>query len=140
MNDKKPIIGVGVIIENAQGKILIAKRKKKVPKYSITGGAVEVGETFEQAAIREVKEETNLTITNPQVIAVTNNLETYQETGWHTVSIILLAKEFSGTLQVMEPEKSEKWFWCDPKILQEPHFDASRLGVQCYLEKKFYIS
>lgn len=139
MDTTRPAIGIGVIIENSDGKILIGKRIGKfAPKYSITGGWFETGETFEQTAIREVKEETNLTIKNPKVIAVTNNMETYNETGKHTISIILYTKQFRGKLKVMEPEKCESWQWVDPTNLPEPHFDASRFGVQCYLEKKFY--
>ena len=140
MKNTAPFIGVGVIIVNKNGEILIGKRNGKfAPKYSIPGGTFENGETFEQTAIREIQEETNLTLTNPKVIAVTNNLETYHETGQHSISIILLATKFSGKLTIMEPEKCEEWFWCDPKHLPEPHFDASKMGVECFLKKKFYI-
>ena len=38
----------------------------------------------------------------------------------------------------MEPEKCDEWRWVDPRELPEPHFDASRLGVECYLKKSFY--
>lgn len=138
-NKEKPRVGIGIIIVNKQGKVLIGKRIGSfASKYSISGGHIEPGESFEQAAIREAKEETNLTIKNPKVIAITNNLETYRQEGLHYISIILLVKEFSGKLKNMEPKKCEKWLWCDPKNLPEPHFDASRLGITCYLEGKFY--
>ncbi len=138
MNDL-PRVGIGIIIENVDGRILIGKRKgSHAPYYSIPGGHLELGETFEKAAIREVLEETNLSIENPKIIAVTNNLETYKDEGKHYVSIILHTKEFSGELTVMESEKCEEWLWCDPKDLPLPHFDASRLGVQCFLEKTIY--
>ncbi len=137
---KRPLVGIGVIIENKNGNILIAKRiGTHAPKYSIVGGSLELGETFEEAAIREVKEETDLDIRSPKVLCITNNLETFNEEGRHSVSIILLAKTFSGTPKVMEPEKLTEWFWCDPRKLTEPHYEASRLGVACYLEKKFYM-
>jgi len=139
MRKNTPLVGIGVILVNENNEILVGKRLGSfVPKYSIPGGALELGETFEEAAIREIKEETNLTIKNPEVIAVTNNLETYKETDIHTISIIVMAKQFTGELTVMEPEKCERWFWCDPKNLPEPHFDASKFAVTCYVEKKFY--
>lgn len=139
MEYKSVAVGIGVVIINKNKEILIGKRLGKyVPKYSIPGGMFEIGETFEEAAIREIKEETNLTIQNPQVIGVTNNLETYAETGKHAISIILLAKQYTGELTVTEPKKCERWFWCDPKKLPEPHFDASKKGVEGYLEKNFY--
>lgn len=103
------------------------------------GGGLEMGETFEACTIREAKEETNLDIKNPQVMAITNNLETFKEEGIHTISVILLATEFSGGLKVMEPDKCESWFWCDPNDLPEPHYDASRQAIACYLNNTFYL-
>jgi ADP-ribose pyrophosphatase YjhB (NUDIX family) len=135
-----PIVGVGIIIENSDGKILVGKRKgSHAPYFSIPGGSLEMGETFEGAAIREVQEETNLTISNPQVIAVANNLKTFKEEGIHSVSIILHTNTFSGELEVMEPAKCEEWMWCDPQELPQPHFDASEQGVGCFLKNKLYI-
>ncbi len=132
-------VGLGVVIEN-DGKILIGKRvSKHAPYYSIPGGHLEPGETFEQGAIREIKEETDLEIKNPRVISVTNNLATYKKESRHYISIILLVKEFDGELKVMEPEKNINWQWVDPKNLPQPHFEGSSQGVECYLNKKFYL-
>lgn len=133
---KKPGVGVGVIIVNDEGKILVGKRTgSHAPKYSIPGGGLEEGETFEAAAIREVAEETGLSISDPQVFAVTNNLETYREDGVHNISVELFATTFTGEPRIMEPDKCTELFWCDPHDLPEPHFDASRLAVECYLKK-----
>jgi len=140
MKDNNDIVkvGIGIIIEK-NGQILIGKRLgKHAPYYSIPGGHLEPGETFEEGAIREIKEETDLDIINPKVIAITNNLDTYKEESKHYVSVILLAKNFNGQLKVMEPDKNESWQWVDPHDLPEPHFDGSRYGVKCYLHNKFY--
>lgn len=137
----QPVVGIGVILINKEGKILIGKRKTKIaPKYSIFGGALEMGETFEEAAIREAKEETDLDIENPKVFSITNNIETFKEEGIHSISVILVTNEFSGELKVMEPDKCESWFWCDPNDLPEPHYDASRMAIECYLKNKFYLN
>lgn len=136
----RPGVGVGVIIANKRGEILVKKRQgSHAQKYSIPGGHVELGETFEQAAKKEIKEETNLEIKTLRVIAVTNNLETYREEGFHYVSIILVADKFTGKLINLEPEKCAELIWVNPKKLPQPHFDGSRLGVECYLKSKFYI-
>ena len=134
-----PRIGLGVIIVNKNGEILIGKRKgSHAPKYSIPGGKLDLGETFEHGAIREIKEETDLDILEPKVIAVTNNLETFKEEGKHYISIVLLVTKYSGELKVMEPEKCEGWMWVNPRKLPQPHFDASTLAVACYLKNSFY--
>ncbi len=140
MNSKnKPQVGLGVILLNSQGKILVGKRKGSLaPYYSIPGGKLDLGETFAAGAIREIKEETNLDLQHPQVIAITNNLKTYQEEALHFISIILFTTDFTGTLKLQEPEKCTEWLWVDPRKLPQPHFDASTQAVTCYLEKKFY--
>jgi len=139
METNHPRVGLGIIIINQDGNILIGKRKgSHAQKYSIPGGHLDLGETFEQGAIREIKEETDLDILEPKVIAITNNLETYKEEGKHYLSIILLVTKYSGELKNMEPEKCEGWQWVNPKELPEPHFDASKLGVKCYLNGSFY--
>ena len=139
MNKEQVRVGIGVIIVNEENKILIGKRiNSHAPYYSIPGGHVELGETFEEAAIREIKEETNLIIEQPRVIAITNNLETYQKENKHYVSIILLVDNYQGALENKEPYKCEEWQWIEPVNLPEPHFDASKQGVACFLKNTFY--
>ncbi|MFH0952298.1 MAG: NUDIX hydrolase [Patescibacteria group bacterium] len=134
-----PKVGLGVIIVNPEDKILVGKRKgAHAQYYSIPGGHLDIGETFEESAIREIKEETDLDVKNPKVIAVTNNLETFKKEGLHYISIILLVTDYSGELKLMEPDKCEEWLWIDPNNLPRPHFDASERGIACYLEKVFY--
>lgn len=133
-------VGMGIIIENKDGKVLIGKRKGSfAEKYSIPGGKLDEGEHFEEGIAREILEETGIQVRNPKVIALTNNLETYKEDGVHFISIIFHTKEFTGTPKIMEPDKCESWDWYDPKELPEPHFDASRYGIKCWLEGKFYV-
>ncbi|MFX1606685.1 MAG: NUDIX hydrolase [Promethearchaeota archaeon] len=65
MNDRRypqhPIPGVGVIVVGSQG-VLLARRDKDPAKglWSVPGGGVELGETQEACAIREVAEETGV--------------------------------------------------------------------------------
>lgn len=133
-------VGLGVIIVNQEGKILIKKRiGSHAPFYSIPGGHLEEGETFESGAVREIEEETGLIIKNPKVIAITNNLRTFEECGKHYVSIGLLATDYEGQLENREPEKCEELIWVDPENLPQPHFDASAMCVACYLKNVFYL-
>lgn len=137
---ERPKVGVGVIIENKEGKVLIGKRKgSHAPYYSIPGGHLEAGESFEKAAIKEVLEETGLEIIAPKVICVTNNLDTYKSEGKHYISVALVADEFKGTPVVLEPDKCEGWQWVDPRAIPKPYFDASAFAIECYLKGEFYI-
>ncbi|MCE7991194.1 MAG: NUDIX domain-containing protein [Roseivirga sp.] len=137
---ERPKVGIGVILEDKDGKILIGKRKgSHAPFYSIPGGHLETGESFEEAAVKEVLEETGLEIFSPRVICVTNNLDTYKTEGKHYISVALVTDEFNGSPVVLEPDKCEGWAWVDPRDLPEPHFDASAFAIECYLKGEFYI-
>lgn len=66
--DEQPGTGVvpcvGAIISDAAGRLLLIKRGHEPGKglWSLPGGRVEAGETDEQAVVREVLEETGLTV------------------------------------------------------------------------------
>lgn len=132
-------VGVGVIIQNKEGKILVGKRKSALaPYYSISGGRLEEGETFEKCAIREILEETGMELKAIKVIGITNNLDTYIKFNMHTVSIVLFSDKFVGSPKNLEPEKCEMWIWADPKKLPEPHTDFSMMSVNNWLKDRFY--
>lgn len=136
----RPRVGVGIIIQNSKKEILIGKRiNSHAPYYSIPGGHLENGETFEEAAKKEVFEETGLLIKNPKVFCVSNNLRTYKEEHVHFVSINLYVDEFDGKPTVKEPLKCESWKWYPLDQLPRPHFDASEFAIDCFLKNQFYI-
>lgn len=135
--NKKVLVGVGIIVLRKDGKVLIGKRIGKfVPEYSIPGGSLEAGETFEEGACREMKEETGVIIKNPTVVSISNNLETYKKTGKHYISVNLLVKKFIGEPKVLEKDKCEKYIWCDPDDVPKPHFEVSRKGLDMYFKNK----
>ena len=61
MQHKFPKITVDVIIKFKEGIVLI-KRKNPPYGWAVPGGFVDYGETLEEAAVREMKEETNLDV------------------------------------------------------------------------------
>jgi len=59
---RNPIPTVDIIIEVEDGGVVLVKRKNPPSGWAIPGGFVDYGESLEQAAIREGKEETNLEV------------------------------------------------------------------------------
>ena len=59
---KNPIPTVDILIEIESKGIILIKRKNSPFGWAIPGGFVDYGESLEEAAIREAKEETNLDV------------------------------------------------------------------------------
>lgn len=141
---KKIGVGCGVIILN-DNKILLGLRNSdplladcdlhEEGSWTMPGGSINYNETFEQAGIRETKEETNLDIRNLQVICVQEDKNEYT----HYVSIGMITRDFSGDIKVMEPDEITEWSWFDIDSLPNNLFSASKKTIDCYLQNKFYI-
>lgn len=57
-------------VENEQGQILLQKRSSTEELWGFPGGIIELGESAEEAAIREVKEETGLDVEVDSLIGI----------------------------------------------------------------------
>jgi len=117
-----PRVGIGVLIFN-NTSILLGKRLQKhgASSWAPPGGHLEFGENFEECAIREVKEETGITITSPRIMAVTNDV--FPNENKHYVSIFLRV-DYDGKqpVQNLEPEKVLSWDWFDISQLPDDLF------------------
>lgn len=109
---KQPLVGVGAIIIR-KGRILLEKRKNEPGqgKWSIPGGLVELGEKCEETVVREVKEETGLTVDKPEHVDVVDNVE-LDENGrvkYHFVIIDFFVNLKGGTLGASSDAAELKW-------------------------------
>jgi|Deesub1362A_J573_1020465.scaffolds.fasta_scaffold00350_11 8-oxo-dGTP diphosphatase len=86
-----PALTVDIIIER-DDKVLLIKRKNSPFKgqWAIPGGFVECGETTEEAAIREAKEETGLDVKVESLLGVYSDPS--RDPRGHVVSICYIAK------------------------------------------------
>ncbi len=84
------------------GKVVLQYRspeKNNWSGYAFPGGHIEEGESLVESVIREIKEETGLTISNPQLAAVKN----WQlEDGTRYIVFCYKATEFTGQLRSSE--------------------------------------
>lgn len=109
---ERPIVGVGAIIV-CNGRILLEKRGNEPGKgkWSVPGGIVELGESPEQAVIREVQEETSLKVRKPKLIDVVNNVMT-DEAGrikYDFVIIDYLVMVEGGEAEAASDAEELKW-------------------------------
>lgn len=112
-------IGVGttVLIINPQNEVLLLLRSANTRndrgKWSIPGGRVEYNEAVLDAVIRETKEEVGVDIHKPRLLGYIDHM--IAEDTQHWVSLIFLAREFSGVPTRCEPDKCDdlQWFPLD---------------------------
>jgi 8-oxo-dGTP diphosphatase len=121
---EKTKVGVVTILKN-KNKILLGKRLTEhgFKEWGLVGGHLEINESIEDCAIREVNEETKIQIKSPKFITEINvsfpNKEQYKA--------IIFLSETSKDPENTEPKKLECWKWFDWNSLPEPLFLPVRM-------------
>jgi len=112
MYPDQPIVGVGVVIVS-DCKIALIKRGNEPSKgkWTIPGGLVDLGESVENAVIREAKEETCLEVENPQLMDVVGNVDRDEQdkVKYHYVIIDYFVHVKSGNIQAASDAEELCW-------------------------------
>jgi 8-oxo-dGTP pyrophosphatase MutT (NUDIX family) len=106
----RPLIFVGavVIILDEAGRILLQQRRQSHGAWGIPGGLMELGESTEETARREVYEETGLEIGKLHLINVYSGPQNFIKAAngdqFYVVTVAYYTKEFQGEILVDEAE------------------------------------
>ena len=116
-HDKVILTFAGGILADDEGRVLLQLRGDK-KTWAIPGGAMELGESFEETAKRELKEETNLDIIDSTMVKVLSGKDTYREypngDKLYDITAIFVITNYSGDLKVNDEEsKKLEWFIID---------------------------
>ncbi|MEV1168132.1 NUDIX domain-containing protein [Nonomuraea sp. NPDC049784] len=127
---------VNVIVTNAADEILMIRRSDN-GNWAVPGGAIDLGESIPQAAIRETREESGIvceitglvgTYSDPRhVILYTSNGEARQE-----FSLVLTGRAISG--EPTPSDESREVRWVPRRQVTELQMDRSmRMRIEHYL-------
>lgn len=118
---KRPKVGVGVIVKK-DGKVLMQKRKGDhgFGTWCPPGGHMEFGESLEDTACRETKEELGIEIKNIQAGPYTNDVHISEDK--HYITLFAISDYASGEPAIMELDKTESFGWFDWDNLPQPLF------------------
>ncbi|GAA0314372.1 hypothetical protein GCM10010302_61900 [Streptomyces polychromogenes] len=105
------VVGVGLIVLDADDRVLLGQAHDG--RWELPGGKVDPGEGFEQAAARELAEETSLR-TAPEAVEVLAVQIAAAETEVTRLTAAALTRSAEGTPAVTEPDKIARWRWFAP--------------------------
>lgn len=138
-------IGVGVMILK-DNRVLLGRRHDDPTKadsalhgegtWTMPGGKLDFGETFEDCAFREVYEETGIKIKSIKIISVSND----KVPDAHFVTIGVLATDFEGEPMVREPDEITEWRWFPLDSPPTPMFFPSERMLQNYKAGVIYAA
>lgn len=122
MNEQPhPRVGLGIVIIR-DGHVLVGRRigAHGANTWSIPGGHVEFGESWEMCAKREAEEETGLILDNIKFLSVTDDHDIGE--GKHYVTIFMKSECVQGEPTITEPDKYVELRWCRWEDVPSPRF------------------
>ena len=113
--------GAGVIVINEKGEILLEKRRDN-GYWDYPAGSMELGESFEECARREVFEETGIKCGELEFFKTRSGKDTFNTypngDQIYYAGVVYFCRDYSGTLKAQDEEVSDLGFF-DPERLPE---------------------
>jgi 8-oxo-dGTP diphosphatase len=131
----QPIVGVGVVIMEG-GRLVLVRRgaEPALGKWSFPGGAVELGETVREAAVREAKEECGLDVEiveeTPMDAYDILELDEEGRLRYHYVLLQFLAEPKDGVLEPTSDVTDARWI----PLEEAENYDLAE-SVRSFIEK-----
>ena len=117
------------MVYDGEGNMLVQDRlNPEWPGVTFPGGHVEPGEPFTKAVIREVWEETGLTIEKPQLCGLK---QFWEEDGTRYIVVLYKTNRFSGELR---SSSEGKMFWIKRSELEQYQLAVSFDQMICLFE------
>jgi mutator protein MutT len=122
-------VGCGVLIENEKGEVLLQKRSD-TGEWCVPGGALEPGETYMEAATRELSEEVGIKVSGLKLFGLYSGAdrEIHYPNGdvVYSLSVIFITRSFTGEISDSDSEVLEHRFFDKDSIPKELFYPDAR--------------
>jgi mutator protein MutT len=108
---ESPLVGVGAVIVD-RGRVLLVRRGQEPlkGKWSLPGGLLELGESLAVGVVREVKEETGLTVETIELVELLDRIHRDGErVRYHYVIADYLCRVAGGELKAASDADAVRW-------------------------------
>ena len=107
----EPRVGVGVVVRRGAEVLLVLRQNVHGDgTWSTPGGHLDFGESPEDCAEREVREETGIEIEGLRFLGVTNDV--FEIEGRHYITVWMEAAYLSGRASVVAKHEISELMWC----------------------------
>ena len=135
-----PLISAGASVAVIKDKQILLNLRSDTKTWGIPGGSLEVGETLEETAKRELKEETNLDCEKFTLLNVFSGNDFYFEypngDELYSVIALYLADDFKGSLKIIDDESIDLSFFSKSEL---PNLESRANLIIDWLIEKEYI-
>jgi len=129
---RNPVPTVDVIIEMDEGKIVLILRKNEPVGWAIPGGFVDYGESLEEAAVREAREETSLDVN--LLVQMHTYSKPDRDPRQHTISTVYIAT--GKGIPKAADDAAEIGIFTEDTLPSPLMFDHSRILADYFADKK----
>ncbi len=137
-HDPVILVGAVTVIINEKDEILLQQRKEPCGRWGLIGGLMELKESTEETAKREVLEESGLIVKKLNLIDVISGENCYIKVSngdeFYSVTLAYYTKDYSGELKVCKEESIDMKFFKTCNLPKEIVGSHERI-INMYLEK-----
>ncbi len=135
-----PMLSAGATVVVLKDNKILLNLRSDTNTWGIPGGAIELGETLEETAARELKEETNLEAESFTLLNVFSGKDFYfkypNDDELYSVVILYLANAVTGSLKITDGESFDLEYFGKDEL---PDLESRAKVIITWLTEKEYL-